>query len=242
MARTTSRLFLAALVLGVTAAPSSAQTTTTSTQTKKFEVIAVDGNNVVAKLPEGTREITVPDGFQFDVDGQKVTVAQLKPGMHGTATITTRTTVTPVTVTEIKNGTIMQQNGGSILVRTDQGFKMFTQGDVDKRGVKILRDGQPAQISEFREGDRLTATIITTKPPKIMTERQVNASLARPAATTGTPGTTPPATAAAPAGAPAPAARPTLPKTASAWPAFGLASLLALACGLALTVRRRALN
>jgi cell division septal protein FtsQ len=37
----------------------SAQTTT-STDTKKFEVISVEGNQLVVRLPEGTREITVP--------------------------------------------------------------------------------------------------------------------------------------------------------------------------------------
>ena len=46
-----------------------AQTTTTS-ETKKFQVISVDGNQLVVKLPEGTRELTVPDDFRFNVDGK----------------------------------------------------------------------------------------------------------------------------------------------------------------------------
>ena len=73
-------------------------------RTKKFQVISVDGNQLVVKLPEGTREITVPEGFHFTVDGKQLTVGELKPGMAGTATITTKTTVVPVTVTEVKNG------------------------------------------------------------------------------------------------------------------------------------------
>ena len=67
--------------------------------------------------------------------------------MKGTATITTRTTVTPVTVTEVKNGTVVQASpAAAIIVRTDEGVKSFTQGDVDKRGVKIMREGKPAQV------------------------------------------------------------------------------------------------
>ena len=73
----------------------SAQQTTT-TETKKFQVIAVDGNQLVVKVPEGTRELTVPDDFRFNVDGKMLSVHELKPGMAGTATITTKTTmVTP---------------------------------------------------------------------------------------------------------------------------------------------------
>ena len=30
---------------------------------------------------------------------------------------------------------------------------------IDKRGVKIMRDGRLAQISDFRENDQLTATV-----------------------------------------------------------------------------------
>ena len=159
-----------------------AQTTTSSSETKAFEVLAVDGNVLVASLPEGTREITVPEDFRFTVNGQPLSVRQLKPGMKGTAVITTKTTVTPVTVTQVKSGTVMQNSGASIIVRTEEGIKMFTQGDVDKRGVRIMKDGQPAQISDLRQGDQLTAVIITSKPPRVMTEKEVTATLAKPGA------------------------------------------------------------
>ena len=108
MTRAMSRMVLAAAVVCLTAVVSLAQQTTTSTETKTFEVLAVDGNQLVVRLPEGTRELTVPDDFRFTVNGQQLSVRELKPGMKGTATITTRTTVTPVTVTEVKNGTVVR--------------------------------------------------------------------------------------------------------------------------------------
>ena len=76
--------------------------------------------------------------------------------MKGTATVTTRTTVTPVTVTEVKNGTVRHSMGTTIIVQTDEGYRSFTQSDIDKRGVKIMRDGKPALVSDFRHGDKLT--------------------------------------------------------------------------------------
>lgn len=255
---------MAAAVVWLTAVGSLAQTTTSS-ETKSFEVLAVDGNQLDVKLPEGTRELTVPDDFRFTVNGQQMSVHQLRVGMKGTATITTRTTVTPVTVTEVKNGQVVVRSGAGIIVRTTEGVKSFTQGDVDKRGVKIVRDGQPVQLSELREGDRLSAVIITSLPPKVMTEREVNATLAaakaaggaapapvaapaRPSASsagsTASARTTAPTSSTAPAGSSgsvtqsASAAR-TLPKTASSWPLVGLTSVLLLAIGFALTIRRR---
>ena len=191
MVRTLSRVFLAAMAVSLTAVVSLAQQSTTSQETKSFEILAVYGNQLTVRLPEGTRELTVADDFRFNIDGQQMSVRELKPGMKGTATITTRTTVTPVTVTEVKNGTVMQATGSSIIVRTDQGIKSFTQGDVDRRGVKIVRNGAPAQLSDFHQGDQLSATIITSRPPTVMTEQQVNASLARaPAAGSAAPGAT----------------------------------------------------
>ena len=248
MSHAMSRVVLAAAVLCVTAVGALAQQTTTSQETKAFEVLAVDGSQLVVRLPEGTRELTVPDDFRFIVNGQPLSVRELKVGMKGTATITTRTTVTPVTVTEVKNGTVVQRSGSTILVRTDNEVRRFSQGDLDKRGVKIMREGKVAQVSDFREGDRLTATIITSRPPQVMTEREVEATLAAakaapppPAAVASAP-VSPGAAAAPQAQAQQPestvAAR-TLPKTASSWPLVGLASVLSLAIGLGLTTRRR---
>ena len=179
MSRAISRMMLVvAVVCGMAVASQAGQTTTSAQTTKSFEVLSVQGGQLVVKLPEGTRELTVPDDFRFTVDGKQLALAELKPGMKGTATITTRTTVTPVTVTEVKNGTVMQATGASVLVKTDEGFKNFTQGDLDKRGVKIMRDGKAVDLSSLRKDDRLTATIITSKPPRVMTEKEVNASLA----------------------------------------------------------------
>jgi hypothetical protein len=241
MQRTLTRGLLASMVVMLTATVSLAQqSTTTSTQTKSFQVIAVDGNDLVVKLPEGTRELMVPDDFRFTVDGQQLSVKDLKPGMKGTATITTKTTVTPVTVTEVKNGTVMQASGPSIIVRTDQGIKMFSQGEIDKRGVKIMRNGQPAVINDFHQGDKLSATIITEHPPHVMTEKQVNATLAKAAggAAPSMASSAPASTAAAPAGEPM---AKKLPKTASAWPSLWLASILLLVSGIGLSLRRRAI-
>jgi hypothetical protein len=225
-----------------------AQTTTASSQTKAFEVIAVDGNLLIVNLPEGTREINVPAGFMFTVNGQQMSVQQLKPGMKGTATITTKTTVTPVTVTEVKSGTVMQSSGSSIIVRTGDQVKMFTQGDIDKRGVKILRDGRPATISDFRQGDQLTATIVTSMPPHVMTEKEVQATLAKggaPAASAssgagaaGMKTQSSQSAAQTQSGAPSGAAR-ELPKTASSWPLLAFVSVLLLAVGCALNFGRR---
>ena len=171
MSHAMSRLVLAVAAVCLTAVPSLAQQSTASSETKTFEVIAVDGNQLVVNLPEGTREITVPAGFLFTIDGKQMSVQELKPGMKGTATITTKTTVTPVTVTQVKNGTVAVRSGSTIIVRTDEGVRSFSQGEVDKRGVKIMRDGKPVQLSELREGDRLSATIITSQPPRIVTEQ-----------------------------------------------------------------------
>ena len=239
-------VFIALTMTAFVSSSATAQQQTTNTETRNFEIVAVDGNKVVVKGQKGAQEITVPPDFQLTVDGKPVSVADLKPGMKGAARITTTTTVTPVTVTEVKNGEVMKVTGNSILVRGEKGIQMFTEGDVAKRGVKIMRDGQPLEFSSLREGDKLTATIVTSRPPKVMTERQVQASMqsvpaaapaGRPVAA-GAPANAPaPAGAATTGSAPAPARR--LPKTGSALPLLGLLGAALVTLGAALTARRR---
>src|SRR5881275_297018 len=107
-----------------------------------------------------------------------------------------------------------------------------------------MRGGKPAEITDFRANDWLTATIITTKPPRVVTEKDVQATLARASAGAGTPAATvatpvQSTSAAAAPSAPAAAAPKKLPKTASPLPVLGLAGFVSLATGVALTIRRR---
>ena len=251
--RVFSRLALVAgaiLGLGVGAVSAGqAPTTSTSTQVRQFEIVSVDGNKVVVKGEQGFREITVADDFRLTVDGRPVGVRELKPGMKGTATVTTTTTSTPVSVTEVRDGVVMSKSGNSIIVRTASGIKMFSEGDVAKRGVRIMRDGQPLAFTDLNTGDHLTATIVTTQPPKVMTQRQVEASLA--SATTeaaktvaSAAGAAASAVGAAASGAAtqvASAAAPErqLPKTASSLPLIALVGAGSTLLGLTLTMLRR---
>jgi len=240
-------LIAGAILVGAGTVSAQAPTTSTSTHVRQFQIVSVDGNKVVVSGKEGYREITVADDFHLTVDGRSVGVRDLKPGMKGTATVTTTTTSTPVTVTRVKDGVVMQKSGNSIIVRTANGIKMFSEGDAAQRGVRILRDGQPLAFSDLNTGDHLTATIVTTHPPKIMTSRQVSASMASapsaglpPAPTASTPTRMAAATPVAAPGAPdAPREHHQLPKTASALPLIALVGAAATLLGLTLTALRR---
>jgi hypothetical protein len=243
----------------------SARQQTTSTEVKNFEVVSVDGNKVVVKGEQGAQEITVPDDFRVTVDGKSVSVRELRPGMKGSATITTTTTVTPVYVTEVRNAEVVQASASSIIVRGQNGFQMYTEGDVEKRGIKIFKNGRPVSFSDLHTRDKLTATIVTEGPPKVVTEREVEARLSSPPppspappAVASTPPSAAPATASTPtsaapaaASAPPPASAPvSAPSTASpatsgeqagssSWLLLGGLAVIAIAVLVIVTTIRR---
>jgi hypothetical protein len=211
----------------ITSAPAVAQTSelTTSKQTQKSGVIqAVYGNHVVVQEASGTHEYTVPEGFKFQMDGQNLTVADLKPGMKVSATINEQTTTRDVTTTKVVSGQVVQVAPGGIVVKDSKGqYKSYGSKDVQGRDVTIVRNGKEIPISDLKLGDKLDATIVSTLPPQVVTKRSVTANL-----TPAAPATSSPPTAVASA---EPA---TLPKTGSPLPLLGLLAGIALATALLL--------
>ena len=201
------------LMFAALGSTSSALQTSATTETKSFEVVAVNGNALVVRGAAGTQEFIVPDTFRFTTAGKTLSVHELTPGMKGTATITTTTTVTPVTVTEVKQATVMQATGNSVIVRGENGIRMFSVGDINKRNITILRDGKRVELGDLREGDRLTATVVTEGPPKVMTEQDVKASIAAASAPAPASPPSPTPAASAPASAVPAAAAPATPST-----------------------------
>ena len=167
------------VALGLTFASTPlAQTTSTAINVRNFEVISVDGNKLVVRDERGTQELTVPDDFRFTVDGKQMSVSDLKAGMKGTATVTTTTTVRPVFVTEMREGEVMRASDVSITVRRATTTRRYTRGELDERGIQIYKDGKPVRIGDLKKGDKLTATIITSGPPAVLTQQEVQATLA----------------------------------------------------------------
>jgi len=194
--------------------------TSTSTRVVHATVVSVNGNQVVAKDASGkATEYTIPDGFKFQFGGKDIGVADLKPGMKVTAKITTATTMTPVYVTEIKTGKVLVVSGQTIIVRGPQGNRVFTNQDAVKRNAKIVKNGQPVSLSDLRVGDIFTAVIVTDEPPKVVSEREVEAMVhaaPEPAPAPAPTAASAAAAAEAPAGAPSQAPAAAAPADTSA--------------------------
>lgn len=211
---------VAIFAVGLTFAGVAPAQTATSVDVRKFEVIQVDGNQLIFRDEKGTNEITVPDDFRFTVDGKQLAVSDLKPGMKGTATVTTTTKVIPVVVTDLRKGVVLSVSTYSLIVKDDADGvrKRFTQDQVDERGLKIFREGRPIAIRDVHQGDELTAMIVTQGPPVVVTEKEVEATLAQTA-----PATTEAQASAAQTASPAASAQPTEPAAAMAAPAASAA-------------------
>jgi hypothetical protein len=242
--KTGSRIGLFWLGVGlalVLAGSATAQTTTYDL--RSGEVIAVKGNNLIVRGPEGVKEFVISDDFRFDLDGQQLSVHQLKPGMKLTALIVTTETPVDLTVTELRNAEVIHTLGNSIVVRNseDGQYRRFTNVQMKEMDLLIYKDGQVVPPSSLQKGDRISAVVVTKLPPAVMTQQEVTVLAQNPKAIP--PNAVPVkkvTTQDLPVEPPTPPPPPkALPKTASPLPLVGLLGALALAAGFGLTLGRR---
>lgn len=257
--RTGAGLLAAVVVtvgLGLFTAGAPLAQTQTTVDVRNFEVLAVDGNRLIIRDQRGTQDLTVPDDFRFKVDGRQMSAKELKPGMKGQATVTTKTTITPVTVTEVREASVVSTAGLSVTIRgTDGVRRRFTQSELDKRGIEMIKDGRLVRVTDLNPGDLVTATLISNQPPTVVTETEVDVKLAQaraepapdkkpsaaPASATPAPNATTVAQAAPPTTpvvAPVPPNTETPPQQSGSW-LLWVVILIALAALVVYLVRRK---
>lgn len=228
------------LAVGVVAAQE------TTLEIKNGTILSITGNHLVVRGPEGIKAFDVPSDFVFNTDdGKQLTIADLKPGMPISATITTTQVPVPMTETEVKEGTVVHTVGSAFVVKTSDGqMKKFSSKDIEAKNLVIVKYGKPISPYDLKVGDHITATIVTEVAPQIISESELAVFVQEPpkprpvviAQAPKAPAPPPPPPVARPAPvAPAPVA---LPKTGSNLPWVGLLGLGSLALGAGLTIRR----
>ena len=216
-------------VLALTAGAAFAQETTLDI--KSGQVLAVHGNDLVYRGPEGVKSVHVPDDFRFDFSGKKLSVHELKPGMMVSAYIKTTKKPMVMTTTEVRSGQVLSAEGDEIVVRRNDGKVVkFNSKTIAEAGAILTREGLGVVPSELSAGDVISATIVTKLPPVVLTDEEITAYVANPPK----PPQRKPVAAAKTEQRPS-----TLPKTAGLLPVVALTGLVLLSVGAGLTARRR---
>lgn len=157
---------------------------TQEVQVQRGEVIYVSGNDVVLKEEDGRiRDFpNVPDSARVTVDGQQLSVHEIRPGMM--IERTTITTTTPRIITTIKTvtGTVWQVNPPTSVILTLENGKNQQFGI--PQGTQFTVDGQPTDAFSLRPGMKVSATAVTEVPETLVeTEVTRTGKMARPVET-----------------------------------------------------------
>ena len=145
-----SVLLAMAVVIVLGAGFAAAQTTTY--EIKQGTVVHVYGNHLVVKMSTGeTKDVEVPEGFMFTVDGKSVPLSALKPGTKLTSTVKTTTTPHVVQTTEVRNGEIIQRQGRNVIIRDEQWEVEDVQGRLG--GPHIHRGRQTGSATHTLPGE-----------------------------------------------------------------------------------------
>jgi len=160
---------MSAQVQSQTATTSGAPTKEVKIETG--EVVAVKGNDLFVKMPDGTiRDFpNIPESATATVDGKKLGIHQLKPGMKLQRTTVTATTPQVVTTIETVTGKVWHVNPPvSVILTLESGQnQMFKIPE----GQKFTVNGQETDAWGLKDGMMVTATKITTAEATSVTQK-----------------------------------------------------------------------
>src|SRR4051812_33896157 len=203
-------------------------------------VAAVEGNDVLVRMSSGGfRNFIVPESRVFSIDGQDVSVHDLKPGTKLTATVTTTTTPVTERTTTVGTGKVWYVAGNTVILTLPNNENRMCKVNDNYR---FMLSGQKASVHDLRKGMTIAAekivevpktavasdvAVTASAPPRPQRARTEVARAPDPMPRRGPVGAPPPPPPAFPAPAPA-----ELPKTGSPVPVFGVAGVFLVGASL----------
>jgi RNase P/RNase MRP subunit p29 len=123
----------------------------------------VEGNDLVVRMTDGSiREFNVPASRKFTIDGQDLTVHDLKRGTKLSATVTTTTTPVTDRTTTVGTGTVWWVAGKTVVITLPNGEnRTYTVKD-DYRFT--VEGNKSATVSDLKKGMKISAERIVEEP------------------------------------------------------------------------------
>jgi hypothetical protein len=137
--------------------------------TRDTTVAYIEGNHLVVRLADGSLEaIRIPPGERFNIEGQKLALHELKPGMTLTDEVFTTERPMMVKTVEIAEGKVFHAGPRYLIIHTREG-KAVEYKIPEWATIKI--NGEEKSLHELKRGQTITATI-TTEEPMTVQERE----------------------------------------------------------------------
>ena len=230
------------------------QTETTTTvgkpthevQVDRAEVVAVSGDNLVLKMEDGsTRDVSVPANATVTVDGKKLGIRDVKPGMKLQRTVVTTTTPKVITTVQTVSGKVFYVRAPSVLILTlEDGTNQQFKIPKDQMFLVKLSPGDPGKMVDafaLTKGMQISATKVTEEPVNsISTKKHLTGTFPPDSPVLVAQATSPGMGAGTAAdGSTGATSSGSLPKTASFLPLIGLLGTLSMAASFGLKAFRR---